>query len=242
MKADRTLNKVFFYATSLLPCPYIEGQVERRMVTELLGKDADVVHNALSKSGFRRSHFMAYAPVCPSCSACIPVRVVVDEFYYSKNRKRVLKRFDDIEVTRQLPKATHEQFDLFQQYQKMRHGDGDMSGMDFFDYRSMVEESPVNTSIIEFRRQGVLVGCLLMDQLDDGLSAVYSFFDSAPGFSGFGTYIVLKTVEMTKEMNLPYTYLGYLISKCNKMSYKARFTPLEGCIDGVWSNLDQSLI
>lgn len=238
MRPDRVQSKVFFYTTSPLSCPYLDGEVERRIVTELSGNDADTLHNALSKGGFRRSHFMAYSPVCPNCTACIPVRVPVEKFKFSKSWRRLENKFSHLEAFDCQPIATQEQFMLFEAYQKGRHFDGDMASMDFFDYRSMVEETPVKTSMIEFRDEGKLVSALLMDHLDDGTSAVYSFFHNDKKYQGLGNYMVLWSIRYSMNKSLPYVYLGYLIKECRKMSYKERFTPLEGCIDGLWSPLD----
>ncbi|MDV7338675.1 arginyltransferase [Terasakiella sp. A23] len=238
MRPDRIQSKVFFYTTSPLACPYLEGKVERRIVTELSGNDADTLHNALSKGGFRRSHFMAYSPVCPDCSSCIPVRVDVAKFKFSKSWRRLQNKFSNIAGNPCAPAATQEQFMLFESYQQKRHFDGDMALMDFFDYRSMVEETPVETSIVEFRDDGKLVSALLMDHLDDGLSAVYSFFDNDKQYQGLGNFMVLWAIQQAMENDLPYVYLGYYIKECRKMSYKARYTPLEGCVDGLWTALD----
>lgn len=238
MQQDRVHSKVFFYTTSPLSCPYLEGQVERRIVTELSGSDTRNLHNALSKSGFRRSHFMAYAPVCPNCSACIPVRIPVQDFIFSRSWKRLEKRFSNLNFDECAALATQEQFMLFESYQKTRHEEGDMACMDFFDYRSMVEETPIETSLVEFRSEGKLVSGLLMDHLDDGLSAVYSFFDGDKSCQGLGNFMVLWSVRRALALKLPYVYLGYLIRDCRKMSYKERYAPLEGCIDGLWSRLE----
>ena len=238
MRLDKAQSKVFFYTTSPLSCPYLEGQVERRIVTELSGPQADNLHNALSKGGFRRSHFMAYAPVCPNCSECIPVRIKVDEFVFSKSWRRLENKFKNIVAERCAPIATQEQFSLFESYQKKRHYDGDMASMDYFDYRSMIEETPVATELVEFRNQGKLVSGLLMDCLDDGLSAVYSYFDHDEAYQGLGNYMVLWSIREAARLNLPYIYLGYLIKECRKMSYKARYSPLEGFINGMWTEID----
>lgn len=238
MRPDRVQSKVFFYTTSPLACPYLEGEVERRIVTELVGHDANRLHNALSKGGFRRSHFMAYSPACPNCSACIPVRVPVAKFKFSKSWRRLENRFSYLVDTNCSPIATQEQFLLFEAYQKGRHFDGDMASMDFFDYRSMVEETPVDTVVVEFRDEGKLVSSLLMDVLDDGLSAVYSFFHNDKKYQGLGNFMVLWSIRQAIQKGLPYVYLGYLIKDCRKMSYKERYAPLEGCFDGLWTPLD----
>ena len=237
MRPDRVQPKIYFYTTSPLSCPYLDSEVERRIVTELAGADANTLHNALSKSGFRRSHFMAYAPVCPNCSACIPVRVDVENFKFSKSWRRLANKYAGLSADQCEPIATQEQFILFETYQKKRHFDGDMASMDFFDYRSMIEETPVETSVVEFRDDGKLVSALLMDILDDGLSAVYSYFHTDDIYNGLGNFMVLWTIKKAQEIGLPYVYLGYLIKDCRKMSYKERYGPLEGCFDGVWTPL-----
>ena len=238
MRPDRLQSKVFFYTTSQMTCPYLDNRQERRIVTELSGESADGLHNALSKGGFRRSHYMAYAPVCPTCSACIPVRIVGEAFKFSKHWRRLERKFDHLEVKLRKPQATQEQYLLFETYQKFRHNDGDMASMDYFDYRSMIEETPVRTSVVEFRNDHKLIGALLLDHLNDGVSAVYSFFDQSEAYQGMGNYMVLWCVRHILQEKLPYVYLGYLIRDSRKMSYKARFHPLEGCVNGLWSHLD----
>ncbi len=167
----------FFYTTAPLPCPYLAGRTERKVVTELTGVSAETLHDRLSRGGFRRSHNIAYAPVCPSCNACIPIRIRARDFAPSRTQKRIARMNADLIVQEMPPRATAEQFHLFQRYQNLRHGDGDMATMSFYDYRAMVEDTPIETSIVEFRApSGELLGACLTDRLGDGLSAVYSFF------------------------------------------------------------------
>ncbi len=132
-------------------------------------------------------------------------------------------------------RATAEQFQLFQRYQQVRHGDGDMASMSFYDYRAMVEDTPIETFIIEFRdEQDRLLSACLTDKLGDGLSAVYSFF--APGLEkrSLGTHAVLWLIERARALGLPYVYLGYWVSDSRKMAYKARFRPSEILVNGMW--------
>ena len=126
--------------------------------------------------------------------------------------------------------ATGEQYSLFSRYVMARHHDGDMADMDFDDYRAMVEESPVETAIIEFRddsADGKLVGACLVDWLSSGVSAVYSFFDPQDPRRGLGTYMILWLAEAAARRGLPYVYLGYWVKNSDKMGYKADFSPLE---------------
>ncbi len=148
------------------------------MVTELAGVSAESLHDRLSRGGFRRSHNIAYAPVCPNCNACVPIRIRARDFSRT-GRRSGLPRAMPMTVAEVPARATAEQFQLFQRYQQVRHGDGDMATMSFYDYRAMVEDTPIETAVVEFRdRQERLVGACLTDRLGDGLSAVYSFFST----------------------------------------------------------------
>ena len=221
-------NTQFFFATPTLPCPYLPGRVERRVVTELTGRHAGPLHDRLSRAGFRRSHRIAYVPACPDCAECRAVRIVADGFTFSRSQRRVWKLNADIVAGEPPLAATDEQYGVFSAYVTSRHGDGDMARMDFLDYRSLVEDSPVDTVLVEFRdaRRRLVAGCV-MDRVDDGLSAVYSYFDPALRRRSLGVYMVLWLAEQAKIRGLPHVYLGYWIADCAKMSYKAAFLPLE---------------
>ncbi len=213
------------------------------MVTEIAGPEAEALHDRLSRAGFRRSHNIAYAPVCPSCQACVPIRIPVDRFQPDRTLRKIAKANANLEGYRVPARATAEQFQLFQRYQQMRHGDGDMASMSFYDYRAMVEDTPIETFVIEFRdEQDRLVCACLTDQLGDGLSAVYSFF--APGMEkqSLGTFAVLWLIERARSLGLPCVYLGYWVPESRKMAYKARFKPSEILVNGVWRVLTDSEI
>lgn len=218
----------FFFSTAPLPCPYLPGRVERRVVTELVGRDAAALHDTLSLAGFRRSHGIAYAPACPGCSACTAVRIPVREFRPSRTQRRILKANAPIQSSDVPARATQEQYALFARYQISRHADGDMANMDWIDYRALIEDTSVDTVVMEFRDPGgVLVGACLVDRLGDGLSAVYSFFDPGQPRRSLGTCMILHLVERARELGLAHVYLGFWIAECRKMSYKTSFHPVE---------------
>lgn len=232
----------FFFTTAPLPCPYVTGRLERKIVTELAGPDAEVLHEALSRAGFRRSHSIAYTPACPGCNSCVPVRIVVEEFEPGRTMRKVWKSNDGLIGKRVPARATAEQYRLFSRYQERRHSGGDMALMGFYDYRSMVEDSPIDTFLYEFRdRRNMLIGCCLTDRMNDGLSAVYSFFDPEYDGRSLGTYVILWLVEEAKRLGLPFVYLGYWIPESRKMAYKARFAPLEAFGANGWHRLDLKL-
>ncbi len=229
----------FFFTTAPLPCPYLPDRLERKLVTELSGPGAENLHEALARSGFRRSHSIAYAPACPGCKACVPVRVVVREFERRRSLSRLWRENADLIPTRVPARATTEQYELFARYQQSRHPGSDMALMGFYEYSAMVEDSPIDTFMVEFRdRASVLTAVCLTDRTSDGLSAVYSFFESNGMREGLGNYVVLWLIEQARRLELPYAYLGYWITNSAKMAYKARFQPLECLGPDGWQRLD----
>jgi len=227
-----------FYRTAALPCPYLPGQIERKLITELAGQEGQTFYNALSRAGFRRSHHLAYRPACTKCSACVPVRIPVAAFTLSRSLRRIQKANADLAIRVVEPQSTLEQFRLFQRYQRSRHADSDMASMTFGDFRAMIEDSPVASRLIELRDgRGGLLGACLLDVLDDGLSAVYSFFDPDERRRSLGTLLVLALIEAARDRALPYAYLGYWIAQSRKMAYKARFRPLESLGAEGWRRL-----
>ncbi|MCX7368805.1 MAG: arginyltransferase, partial [Alphaproteobacteria bacterium] len=213
-------------------------RTERKIVTELSGTEAEALHERLSRAGFRRSHNIAYAPVCPGCQACVPIRVVSEEFTPDRTQRRILRANADLTISEMPARATAEQFTLFQRYQKNRHADGDMAAMGYYDYRAMIEDTPISTGILEFRdARDRLVGACLTDWLADGLSAVYSFFDTDEDKRSLGTFAVLWLIGRARSLGLPYVYLGYWVPESRKMAYKARFRPSEILMSGAWHRL-----
>ncbi|HLL20956.1 MAG TPA: arginyltransferase [Kofleriaceae bacterium] len=241
---DQTFRFPRFFVTAPSPCPYLPGKTERKVFTELRGSDAVELNEALSRIGFRRSQNVVYRPSCDNCSACVSVRVVTKAFAPNATQKRLLKKNADLIVNACEPWTTQEQFDLLQTYLRSRHPNGGMTGMDSFDYADMVEQTPVNTVVVEYRepgkdgRPGRLVGACLTDKHSDGLSMVYSFYDADhDGRKGLGTYIVLDHIVRAAKAGLPYVYLGYWIDGCERMSYKTRYRPIERLTAHGWQRL-----
>lgn len=229
-----------FYKTPPLPCPYLAGRSERKVFTELAapGPDAEAMYEVLAAAGFRRSHSIVYKPHCDGCSACIPVRVRARAFQPNRSLRRVLRRNAGV-VARTLPAvARTEHFELFRRYQKTRHGDSDMALMGFAEYQTMVEDSPVDTFLMEYRApDDRLVGICLTDRLRDGLSMVYSFFDPAAQSDSPGTAMILWHLQAARQIELDFVYLGYWVSGGTKMAYKIAFRPIEGLGPAGWQLL-----
>lgn len=238
-----------FFVTSPTPCPYLPGRQERKVFTELTGAHAAELNEALGKIGFRRSQGVAYRPSCIDCSACISVRVVTQEFVPNASQRKLLRRHGDLEVAATRPWSTDEQFQLLRRYLDLRHPDGGMAGMDEIDYADMVEQTPVNSHVIEYRepsvdgRPGKLVGACLTDQQSDGLSMIYSFFaaddESRPGL---GNFIIMDHIMRAASAGLPYVYLGYWVQGSQRMEYKVKFRPIERLGPDGWHRFDPAEI
>lgn len=230
---DQSPGNTQFFLTAPMPCPYLDGREERKLFTHLTGRRASALHHMLSSHGFRRSQNLIYRPACQNCDACKSVRVVVDGFKLSQRYRRILKRNADV-ISALVPAvATQEQYELFQRYLTGRHDGGGMTQMSYTDYECMVEDTPVDSFLVEYRlRQedespGELIAVALSDAMYDGFSMVYSFFNADLRSRGLGNFIILDHIARVKEAGLGYVYLGYWVQGSPKMAYKARFAPLE---------------
>jgi len=236
LQTVRSLHQ--FFATAPVPCPYLPGGAERKVVVDLAGRGSTSLFADLSRAGFRRSHGFAYRPACRGCRKCVPVRIVVDDFVPSRSLRRVARRNDDLRYAVVPPRATAEQYRLFRAYQRVRHGSSDMAEMTFADYREMVEDTPVETWLAEARdAQGALVVGLLADQTADALSAAYSFYDAGQPRRSLGTQAVLWLVDHARALGLRHVYLGYWVDGSETMDYKRRFPAVEALVDGRWQPL-----
>jgi len=238
-----------FYLTPNSPCPYLPGREERKVFTNVAGAHAREINDLLTQSGFRRSQLIAYRPACENCAACVSVRVLTSEFSPSANMRRVNAANDDLIGIEIANSFSSEQYSLFRRYLDTRHLDGGMVDMSVLDYRMMVEESAVDTTLIEYRLRdidsaftgkssGTLVGVALTDQMSDGLSMVYSFYDPDMKDRSLGTFMILDHIERARRKGLPYLYLGYWVEGSRKMSYKKRFLPQERLTVRGWERAD----
>ncbi len=234
-----------FFITAPSPCPYLPGQKERKVFTHLVGPDAKALATQLSQGGFRRSQSIAYRPACEACNACSSTRVPVQQFHLSKSFKRVLRDNADLISNAALPQATAEHYDLFRAYIDTRHCEGGMADMSVLDFAAMIDETVVDTRLIEYRYgkshpdAGQLAATVLLDVLSDGLSLIYSFFDPTQPQRSFGTYVILDCIQKAQRLNLPYLYLGYYVKGSRKMEYKARFVPQERLTTTGWLAVDK---
>jgi leucyl-tRNA---protein transferase len=238
-------NTPQFYLTAPSPCPYLPGQEERKVFTHLVGERAAELNDLLTHGGFRRSQSIAYRPACETCRACISVRVVAEDFRPTRSMRRNLERNTDLVGEMRVAVPTSEQYSVFRSYLDARHRDGGMADMTVLDYAMMVEDSHVETRMVEYRRRGPdstingrgtgkLLAVALTDVLSDGLSMVYSCFDSEEASRSLGTFMILDHIARCRRMGLSYVYLGYWVQGSRKMDYKGRFLPQERLTPDGW--------
>ena len=243
-----SLDTPQFYLTAPQPCPYLPDRHERKVFTHLVGEKAGEVNDMLTHGGFRRSQNIAYRPACEACRACISTRVQVDKFMPGKNLRRIASRNSDLIGEELPPLPTSEQYSLFRSYLDARHWDGGMVDMTSLDYAMMVEDTHVNTKLIEYRLRGIdsgisgkgegpLIAVALTDELNNGLSMVYSFFDTFEAGRSLGSYMILDHIKRAQRSGLPFVYLGYWVKGSSKMEYKTRFRPQEHLTMGGWETV-----
>jgi len=229
--------RLSFYATPTHDCSYLP---DRQAITLFADPSVELdnhIYSTLSQFGFRRSGKHIYRPSCPTCSACIPVRIPVNEFMPKRTHKRIWKANRDIEVNMLGAEYRQDQHDLYNKYIQARHPEGGMNDPDPEKYMEFLTSEWSVTRFLEFRLEGQLLAVAVVDQLEDGFSAVYTFFDPDISKRSLGTLGILWSIEFTRELELDWLYLGYWIQECPKMSYKSQFQPLQQFIQGHWEYL-----
>jgi leucyl-tRNA---protein transferase len=234
---DLPFANLQFYATAPYPCSYLPGKLARSQVATPSYLIDTTTYGNLVAAGFRRSGAFTYRPYCDHCRACVPVRVLVDDFAPNRTQRRTIKRNAGL-TTRVLElKFSHEHYALYRRYQQQRHPGGGMDHDSREQYSHFLLQSNVTTKLVEFRDHGYLRMVSIIDELADGLSSVYTFFDPERGSMSLGSYNILWQIMEAARRGMPYVYLGYWIGESRKMSYKICYQPMEGLMRGVWTRI-----
>jgi arginine-tRNA-protein transferase len=242
LETHKPVNSLAFFASEPHACSYLDGRTAVSLFADPTVTMTMPVYSRLADYGFRRSGSHIYAPNCPHCQSCIPIRLPVDQFQPNRSQRRVLTKNNHLAV-KCLPAAfNQEHFELYQRYLSYRHAGSSMENPGIDDYLNFLSSDWSETYFYEFRENERLLAVTVADKLTQGLSAVYTFFDPDYESLSLGTFAIMWLVQETRSLQLRSLYLGYWIPHCRKMLYKSFFKPAEIFSSGRWIDLSESCL
>jgi len=234
IKPNIQVNSLAFFASEPHACSYLENHTAVSLFADPNVDISMATYSRLADFGFRRSGSFVYAPNCPGCDACLPYRVLVDEFNPNRSQRRILKHNSDLTV-RCIPTSfSQEHYELYRRYLSSRHAGSSMENPSIDDYMNFLSSKWSETYFYEFRSNGKLLAVSVADKLTHGLSAVYTFFETEQSARSLGNFAILWLIQETRALRLQYLYLGYWINSCRKMQYKSLYQPAEVFRYGHW--------
>lgn len=207
-------------------CGYYPDRIAQNLVIDPAAPELGQLYAPALERGFRRAGGHLYLPNCPQCHACTPCRIDVAHFQPDRSQRRCLHHNADIRVTACEVGYTDERHALYARYLQSRHRDGGMDDANRSDFDRFLTAPWSPTTFLEMRLGERLLALAVTDTCQNGLSAVYTFFDPDETARSLGTFAILQQVALAKARNLPWVYLGFWIAGHPKMDYKRRFKPL----------------
>jgi arginine-tRNA-protein transferase len=221
------MNRIQLYLSHPHACSYLEAREAKTLFLDPQAELSSALYDDLINQGFRRSGEMIYRPACDGCGQCLSSRVPVSLFQPRRSQRRVLEKWRGVETVVRPAAVESEQFALYAKYVNTRHPDGGMTGVSEARYLEFMTAKWSKTLFVEFRLRRRLIAVAVTDLLQQGLSAVYTYFDPDYEKMSPGVFAILWQIEEAQRRRLPYLYLGYLVPDCIKMSYKSEYRPLE---------------
>ena len=225
------------YKTNPHPCSYLEGMEASTIFVDPNRRITTHLYTELTNVGFRRSGNHLYRPQCENCQACIAARIPVQEFKPSRQQRKTWNRNQDVVVGQIDDIGSDPCYQLYKHYIEVRHWQGDMYPPSREQYDGFLGDSFASANNYGFWLDDRLIGVAVTDRMETGLSAIYTFYDPDYQRRSLGVMSILWQIQHTKEMGLPYLYLGYWIKNCDKMRYKSNYRPLQLLIDQRWLTL-----
>ena len=210
-------------------CSYLDGKKQTTHYKIIQGCAASYCHELIHK-GWRRFGNMFFRPICAECNECQSLKIDVNNFSFSKSQRRIFRKNAHLTIVKRPPQSTKEHLELFDKYHTYKK---DKSGWEYQGinpknyYISFVEGHGDFGYEIAYYDGDKLIGVDLVDILDDGISSIYFFYDPDYDKHSLGKYSLLLQVNIARQMNKSWIYLGYYVKDCPSLSYKDQYTPLK---------------